>query len=253
MSCYLNFGIVSIFRLIHEVKLAQARKVSGADKFVEEIVKWREMSYAHAFSRGDYDACVPQWAVRWLEQNTKSLSYGSNTNFDIDALETCKSDNEKWNAMQLYLVRTGELHNNVRMTWGKQIVQWGANSNHGESSPAEGIMRMLVYLNDRFALDGLSAPSYSGLLWCIGWSEKPDAKGRISVKPASRYKTGPEAFQQAEYLLLRGENESGIASIQAQPSIISCFQRQGGSKRKEQTEHKNSPARKSKKSLVDVI
>ena len=44
MSCYLNFGIVSIFRLVHEVKLAQAAKVSGASKFEEEIVKWREVS-----------------------------------------------------------------------------------------------------------------------------------------------------------------------------------------------------------------
>ena len=29
---------------MHEVKLAQAAKVSGASKFEEEIVKWREVS-----------------------------------------------------------------------------------------------------------------------------------------------------------------------------------------------------------------
>jgi deoxyribodipyrimidine photolyase len=231
MSCYLNFGIVSIFKLVHEVKLAQASKVPGADKFEEEIVKWREMSYAHAFSRGDYDRkeSVPLWAIKWINDKVSSSVNDSFNKFDTEILESGTTDSEKWNAMQGYLVMTGELHNNVRMTWGKQIVAWGLKSDH-RGDPAEEILRVLVYLNDRYALDGLSPPSYAGLLWCVGWCDGPDAKGGIRMKHAASYKLGSTAFKEAEENLLREQHQT--EKRLGQLSIISSFQKQN-KKRKE--------------------
>ncbi|GFH59792.1 hypothetical protein CTEN210_16268 [Chaetoceros tenuissimus] len=229
MSCYLNFGVVSIFQLVYETKLAQTNKVAGADKFEEEIVKWREMSYAHAFSRSDYDgvAVVPQWARKWLEE--QNVAKSSNNYHSLEALESSRTDDDKWDAMQRYLVSTGELHNNVRMTWGKQIVHWLAKAHDVDTT--EKTLQTLVYLNDRFALDGLSPPSYAGLLWCLGWCDKPDKSGRISSKPASRYKIDAESFEQAENVLLDGaENSKGSQ----QTSILSSFQKQG-TKRKDST------------------
>jgi hypothetical protein len=58
-----------------------------------------------------------------------------------------------------------------------------------------------VCLNDRFALDGVSPPSYGGLLWCFGWQDKPSSGNKISEKPANRYRTGPEGFEQAKEAL----------------------------------------------------
>lgn len=74
MSCYLNLGIVSIFRLVQEVKAAQAQKIGGADKYEEEIFKWREMAYAFCFSRTDYcgAGAVPNWAQRSLDQQMRN-------------------------------------------------------------------------------------------------------------------------------------------------------------------------------------
>ena len=243
MSCYLNFGVVSIFRIVHEVKLAQAAKVSGADKFEEEIVKWREHSYAHAFSRGDYFdiGSAPQWAIRWIQSvcSSNAHKYIQNDYFDMKTLETGTTGDEKWDAMQQYLVSTGELHNNCRMTWGKQIVHWGVSTNHVDADPTREIMQMLGYLNDRFALDGLSPPSYSGLLWCIGWGDKPDSKGGISKKPASRYKIAAASFQQAASILMNGANDgkgSALGSGRKQTSIIASLQSQESRKRKEPPE-----------------
>jgi hypothetical protein len=110
------------------------------------------------------------------------------------------------------------------MTWGKQIVAWGIEADHKDANPTEEILNMLVYLNDRYALDGLSPPSYAGLLWCVGWCDKPDAKGGIRMKRAAQYKLGPPAFQEAETILFHEDkkNEKRLEQL----SIISSFQKQ---------------------------
>lgn len=230
MSCYLNFGIVSIFRLVHEVKTAQNQKVSGADKFEEEIIKWREMSYAHSFSRGDYftSQVVPRWAKKWLtERNALNGSSSSNSKvYGLSCLASGNSGNESWDGMQQYLVSTGELHNNVRMTWGKMLVHWNHVNNLranedtiNDNTALENLMQILCYLNDRYALDGLSPPSYAGLLWCIGWSDKPDRNGGISVK--RKYKLPGHKFKDAEDILMNDKLRGRIE----QTTIMSSFSR----------------------------
>jgi deoxyribodipyrimidine photolyase len=194
MSCYLNFGIVSIFQVIYD--LWQAGSAAGANKFQDEIVKWREMSYAHAFSASDYynqEASVPQWARRYLDQ---CRAANGQSTYPIKQLDEGRTGCDTWNAMQRYLVRTGELHNNARMTWGKTLVHW----QKGQLT-VDHMLQQLCYLNDRYALDGLSPPSYAGLLWCVGWCDKPK-DGILSNKPSSRYRVGRQGFEEAEQMLL---------------------------------------------------
>ena len=59
----------------------------------------------------------------------------------------------------------GELHNNLRMTWGKEVLRWTAGP--------EMAYAYLLHLNDKYALDGLSPCSITGLLWCLGWGDSP--------------------------------------------------------------------------------
>lgn len=194
MSCYLNYGIVSIFQIIYD--LWHAGSAAGADKFEEEIVKWREMSYAHAFgapSCYSQEASVPQWARRYLDQCRRT---GGQSSYTVKQMEDGSTDCDTWNAMQRYLVRTGELHNNARMTWGKTVVHW----QKGQLTVKQ-ILQQLCYLNDRYALDGLSPPSYGGLLWCMGWCDKPK-EGILSEKPSSQYRVGRQGFEDAERVLL---------------------------------------------------
>ena len=145
------------------------------------------------------------------------------------------------------------------MTWGKQVVHWGPslqcnNKTNQYNDIVSNILEVLCYLNDRYALDGLSPPSYAGLLWCIGWSDKPQRDGSISKKPASRYKKSEADLLKMESKLLIGTNENmtsnvaGSAKISkytSQHSIISSFQRQkqqitGGSRKRQRKEEADS-------------
>jgi len=112
--------------------------------------------------------------------------------------------------MQDYLRETGELHNNARMTWGKTVVHWQKGLDLSE------MLRHMAYINDRYALDGLSPPSYAGLLWCLGWCDKPRSGGDISEKPSWQYRVGPDGFQEAQRRLLQSHS-SIVTFLQPQP------------------------------------
>ena len=62
-------------------------------------------------------------------------------------------------------LKHGELHNNVRMTWGKAFLRWA-------STPAAA-MQLTMDLNHRYALDGRDPCSYGGVLWCFGLFDRP--------------------------------------------------------------------------------
>jgi deoxyribodipyrimidine photolyase len=206
MSCYLNLGVVSIFTLVNDTWQSKA---GGQRKYEDEIIKWREMAYAHAFAYPEYynrDLAVPAWARKYLSQ----CPHGGQPML-AGQLETGTTPDATWNAMQKYLVATGELHNNARMTWGKTMVHWQKSG-----LKLNELLEQLCYINDRYALDGLAPPSYAGLLWCLGWCDKPDSSGRLSEKWASAYRTGPAGFVQATVALLNSQQPS-IATVFAQP------------------------------------
>ena len=70
-----------------------------------------------------------------------------------------------WAACQRSLLRHGELHNNVRMTWGKALPLWTVDL---EQSVAWG-----QHLNDKYALDGRDPSSVVGVQWCHGLFDRP--------------------------------------------------------------------------------
>lgn len=118
ISCYLNYGILSIFDVLHDVWEAQSKTgfSTGCQKFLEEVGKWREGSYVHAFANPNYHTChvLPPWATKHLGSLRNNIS---GSGYDYTELERAATKDETWNAMQEYLIDTGELHNNARMTW----------------------------------------------------------------------------------------------------------------------------------------
>jgi hypothetical protein len=154
ISCYLNFGILSIFQVAWDLRKFRSEKCGsvGADKYHEEVIKWREMAYAHAFSTEHYDevVSVPNWARECFVHQQDGMAL-----FSLERLETGETADATWNAMQKYLRHTGELHNNARMTWGKTLVHW-----HKDGVSCAETLRRICYLNDRLALDGLSPPRF---------------------------------------------------------------------------------------------
>ncbi|MEY4116801.1 MAG: hypothetical protein RLZZ116_129 [Planctomycetota bacterium] len=175
MSAYLHYGMISPMRVARD---ARARGGEGAEKFLDELLVWRELAYhwcrhvpAHASLAG-----IPAWARESLARHALDAR-------DVIARERLArgmSGVRLWDLAQRSLVVHGELHNNLRMTWGKAIPQW-------TSSP-QSALDTLIDLNDRYALDGGDPSSYAGLLWCLGLFDRPFAPevevlGRVRPRP----------------------------------------------------------------------
>lgn len=226
ISCYLNLGILSIFDVLSDVwqaKISRSGYSAGCSKFLDEVVKWREIGYAHTFATPEYHRAdvIPKWAQEYLYQQKQqqdkeqalSSSSNSNSGYTFEQLASSSTSDETWNAMQSYLVETGELHNNARMTWGKTMVHWQA-----KVALPEDLLWQVCSINDRFALDGLSPPSYAGLLWCFGWGDKPGSNKSITTKWAHRYRHGSGGFERAREALLRCE--SSVLAVNMTPAPL---------------------------------
>lgn len=161
LSAYLHYGQISPFRVARE---AAAHAGDGARKFLDELLIWRELAYAFCKFGPDVDTldALPEWArqtLRAREHDRRSALY------DCETLARGKTAEPLWNAAQTSLAIQGELHNNLRMTWGKEIVGWTPN--------AEVALHRLIDLNHRYALDGRDPNSYGGILWCLGQFDRP--------------------------------------------------------------------------------
>ena len=91
---------------------------------------------------------------------------------------------------------------------------------------AQAVVEGLVFLNDKYALDGFSPPSYGGILWCTGWGDKPDRGGGISMKYSSSYKMSAADFQAAQQRLLGaggGGGGCGSGGVKRSQSIAGFF------------------------------
>ncbi|MEQ8967353.1 MAG: NAD(P)-binding protein [Azospirillaceae bacterium] len=190
MSAYLHYGQVSPFRLARE---AMAKGGDGAEKVLDEMLVWREL--AHVFCRFTPDPdsldAIPDWA-------RESLARAEFDRRDAlaswETLARARTGEPLWDAAQLSLLRQGELHNNLRMTWGKEILAW--------TPDAATALDRLVDLNHRYALDGRDPNSYGGLLWCLGAFDRPfdppkPVFGRVRARSAAVHarRLDPEAFR----------------------------------------------------------
>ncbi len=159
MSAYLHFGMVSPFRVARE---ATER---DAEKYLDELLIWRELAHNFCFHRHkDIDTLksLPDWAVKTLREHQEDTRPAL---YSWESLARGKTDDDLWNACQHSLLKQGELHNNVRMTWGKAVLQW-------TESP-ERALQTILDLNHRYALDGRDPSSYGGILWCLGQFDRP--------------------------------------------------------------------------------
>ena len=163
MSAYLHHGHVSALRLAQE---AHAIGGAGAEKFLDELLVWRELSYhwcAHQENPEGLSA-LPSWAQQTLGNHRNDPR---NPSLSLEAFTRAQTGSALMDACQTSLLRHGELHNNVRMTWAKAIAQWALSPEAAQST--------LIDLNHRYALDGNNPNSYGGLLWALGLFDRPFA------------------------------------------------------------------------------
>ncbi|NNE68906.1 MAG: NAD(P)-binding protein [Rhodothermales bacterium] len=160
LSPYLHHGFVSPFRIGRE---ASRTGGGGADKFLDELLIWRELAFNYCFHTPNVHSleAIPDWARRTLEEHADDPRVLPGK----EALHRGRAGDPLWDAAQRSLLQAGELHNNVRMTWGKRILDW-------TEGPADAL-DTLYDLNNRFALDGSDPNSTGGLLWCLGLFDRP--------------------------------------------------------------------------------
>ncbi len=179
LSAYLHYGMISPMRVARE---AAAAGGEGAEKFLDELLVWRELAYAWCRHMPGHEGleALPGWARATLDARRGDVR----TVLSGERLARGRTGDRLWDLAQRSLLRHGELHNNLRMTWGKAIPSWCA-------SP-EDALRTLLELNDRFALDGCDPASIGGLLWCLGLFDRPHRPetpvlGAVRARPTSEH------------------------------------------------------------------
>lgn len=180
MSAYLHYGMVSPLRIARE---SAAIDNAGSEKYLDELLIWREMAYAFCFHRDDHDqwSAIPEWAQQTLEDHAGDLRHEIYT---WEQLARGETQDDFWNAAQKSLLLNGELHNNVRMTWGKALLDW--------LETPQLALQTIIDLNHRYALDGRDPASYGGILWCLGQFDRPfeppkNILGTVRPRPTSQH------------------------------------------------------------------
>jgi photolyase PhrII len=191
MSPYLHYGCVSPFRIARE---ALEQGGSGAEKFLDELLTWRELShhFCHLSDSLESLDAIPDWAVRTLQEHRPAEP---GRTYDWETLLRGRTGEPLWDLAQRSLLRRGELHNNVRMSWGKAFLPWAPRP--------ERALKLMIDLNHRLALDGNDPNSYGGLLWCLGQFDRPfpsapvfgSVRRRSLAKHADRLDMGRYAHQ----------------------------------------------------------
>lgn len=168
LSSYLHFGFLSPLEIALAVKNAKAPQES-IDAYLEELIVRRELSFNMTRHNANYESlkALPDWVHKTMREHAKDERQ---VTYTLDELESCQTHDELWNAAQREMVATGEMHNYVRMLWGKNVIAW--------SRSYEIAFETLVHLNNKYCLDGRDPNSYAGILWCFGkhdrpWMERP--------------------------------------------------------------------------------
>lgn len=164
LSMYLHFGQISPVAVALAARDSEAPK-ADVDAFIEELIVRRELSMNFCEFVRDYDtyaAAVPDWARKSLAKHARDPRPAEYT---LAELEAGKTGDPYWNAAQLEMVRTGFMHNYMRMYWGKKILEWAP-------SPEKAFAWCLA-LNNKYELDGRDANSFANIAWLFGTHDRP--------------------------------------------------------------------------------
>ena len=161
LSAAFHYGFLSPMKVAREAATVGTK---SADKYLDELLIFREHAWHHVSSvENPYcSSNLPHWAIEsWnnTSDDPRLVLLGDHQ------IEYARSPNQLWNLCQQSLVKHGELHNNLRMTWGKAVPQWS-------TTLEQSLLRAQKY-NDKYALDGRDPSSIAGVQWCHGLFDRP--------------------------------------------------------------------------------
>ncbi|MCC6539555.1 MAG: deoxyribodipyrimidine photo-lyase [Bryobacterales bacterium] len=191
LSPWLHFGHISSLETALAAQLHAAENGFGAAEFLEELIVRRELAFNHALHASDAEALanVPNWAQETLRKHDTDRRDPVYTREEFEYAET---HDALWNACQKELLLRGKIHGYYRMYWGKKMIEWSASHQDALST--------MIYLHDRYALDGRDPNTYTNILWCFGlhdrpWQERPIfGMTRYMSLEGMKRKTGVDAY-----------------------------------------------------------
>jgi deoxyribodipyrimidine photo-lyase len=125
------------------------------------------MNFVYFNRQYDSYDCLPEWAKKTLQkprEDRRAHIYAR------DELEHAQTHDPYWNAALQEMILTGFMPNYMRMYWGKKILEW--------TKIPEDAFQILLYLNNKYFLDGRDPNSFTNVAWCLGlhdrpWKERP--------------------------------------------------------------------------------
>ncbi|HTY85775.1 MAG TPA: deoxyribodipyrimidine photo-lyase, partial [Silvibacterium sp.] len=129
LSPYLHFGHISpvTIALACEEAVREGKATAAArDAYFNELIGWRELSVNFVKYVPNYDSIesAPEWAQNTLREHAGDRR---DPEYTLDQLERAETYDDLWNAAQTQMLKTGWMHNYLRMYWAKKILEWAPN------------------------------------------------------------------------------------------------------------------------------
>ena len=169
ISPYLHFGHISAQRIALILSDFNEEDES-VSSYLEELIVRRELADNFCYYCDDYDNFngFHEWAKKTLNDHRDDEREYL---YKIEEFENAETHDKLWNAGQIEMRINGKMHGFMRMYWAKKILEC-------TESPEQS-MEFVIYLNDKYELDGRDPNGYTGIAWSIGgvhdraWTERP--------------------------------------------------------------------------------
>lgn len=165
LSPWLHFGNIGPRTIAWAVKNAAGVPEETKEKFLDELIGWRELAVLFVRHEPHYESweCAAAWARKSL---TEHAADARPFRYSYEQFERAETHDELWNAAQMQMVRSGWMHGYLRMYWAKKILEWAPHP--------EVAYQWAVALNDRYQLDGRDPNGYAGVAWAVvGRHDRP--------------------------------------------------------------------------------
>jgi len=173
LSPYLHFGNISPVKICLEILKNYSYEDENVKSFFNELIIWRELARNFSYYNPRYNEYegIPIWAKKTLEEHKNDKR---DYIYSIEDLENAKTHDKYWNAAQLEMLKTGKMHNYMRMYWCKKIIEW--------TDDPKKAFDIACYLNDKYELDGRDPNGYAGISWCFGSFDRAFSERKIFGK-----------------------------------------------------------------------
>ncbi len=168
LSMYLHFGQLSSLEVVeHTLAYATQNAVPNTvlDAFIEQLFVRRELAINYVYYQPLYDQfdhMTEPWAYQTMAHHQHDPRPYRYTKNDYVHFQT---HDPYFNAAMKQMVKTGYMHNYMRMYWAKKIIEWTPDYREAYHT--------ILSLNNTYFIDGRDPNGYAGVAWCFGKHDRP--------------------------------------------------------------------------------